>query len=345
VIRVEAGALADALRAIRPARPSNATLSILTGVKLSASDGTLEVMATNLDLAITRAMSCDGTNLDVVLPGVEFEAFVQAVDTVLEIEVTDSGATITAGPARTEMRALHLADWPKATPVDGDPVKIDADTLATIASVLHAAATGKDARDRPSLGAVRLHDREAAATDSYRLARVTCPADLPDVLLSAASLKLILQACNGSAIEFAADDWRAVVTCDTTSWSFRLLDVESFPQYSQLFPPNPPYKLTVEREAFLHALRVAAFADVAHVEVHSEEDEVRIVGQKLDVGETEVRVDAASNLPFSFKVNVGYLRDSLGELHGDEVTLSLVDALKPVTISEGPLKMLIVPVR
>ena len=191
--RVRAGALAAALKDVVGAVAGRNTVPALEFVRFEARDGRIALMATDLDLWVSRDLaSDDGGEADstawrasirsfaLLLPAKALAAVTSQFDadamvTISAPDGAETRAVIAAGRARFKLNCLPAVDFPLPLPADtGACFELTCSALGDLfASVEHAISTEET---RYYLGGIYLHpeglDLRAAATDGHRLARL-----------------------------------------------------------------------------------------------------------------------------------------------------------------------------
>ena len=211
--------LARALRVVRRAVPSRATLPITQNILISAEDARVRVAATNLELSITTWLGAQVHQTgSVTVPARPLLDLVSTFDDGrVELEVTDDpyGAKIettselSGGGFASRNANLHGApvdDYPPFPTVDGDKsVRVDAGVLRNALDRVVYAAAADDAR--PVLTGIKMEvegDKATfAAADGFRLsvevAQLREPADEPfDALVPARTMSEVQGLLQGS---------------------------------------------------------------------------------------------------------------------------------------------------
>jgi DNA polymerase III sliding clamp (beta) subunit (PCNA family) len=355
-VRIEAGALDEALRAVAAAVPRPGTgYAALQGVHLVADGAVVTFQTSNLDLTITHAVPGDVAGAGSVLVP---HAVLAAVAGRLRgpVEVTgDSGVVLVrAGNRTAELRPLGDAVWPRFPPLTGDPIILSAADRDTIARL--RPFTSADPA-RPVLGGVRLLDGLAVATDSYRLAAhpVATPVDalLPAGLVAAACRRRPNAgpaACAGP-LSLLPGPLAIEARAGATAWRAATVEGEHLPlaavQALTRWGVADPRSAAVVRADLLDALDLAAVG----AELGSEAVRLTIGEGGLEVAATSaparlrVALDAATTGAVTMGFNGRYLRDLLRACTGDVVTLTMVDEHRPCRVIDGDLTAIVMPVR
>lgn len=340
MIRVEASALADALKAARPALASSHHLPVLSGVHLETTDGALAVTISNLDVTITERVPCSDGELAVIVPARQFEAWCSRVGGAVSLTLKDAELVAEAGGARLELRTMRLGDWPAIPHPDGEPIDLGDEPAARIGRVLHGAARGKIADSKPQLRAVRFADGVAVTTDSYRLAAITMPG-CPMMQVDAEHLRSL----PSGPVSVIAAGTLATFTTPTGTRTMRQA-AGDFPQvWRSLLRESSTYHLRVERQALLDALSIVSLSSTPVTIEPDNARVVRVTSTEIDVGRTEALVSCDTDVPHPLEFNLGYLRDLLSACVADELTLEVEPGWKLVQVVDDDLTQLLMPLK
>ena len=177
--------LSRALRVVRRAVPSRATLPITQNILISAEDARVRVAATNLELSITTWLGAQVHQTGAItLPARPLLDIVSTFDEGrVELEVTqepygamiETNTELSGGDFATrnaQLRGAPIDDYPPFPEVDGDKsIRVDAGVLLNALDRVVYAAAADDAR--PVLTGVKMEvegDKATfAAADGFRL--------------------------------------------------------------------------------------------------------------------------------------------------------------------------------
>ena len=125
------------------------------------------------------------------------------------------------------------------------------------------------------------------------------------------------------------DDNNAYIKCSNFEMVCRLIEGR-YPNYNSVIPQENPFNVTIERTAFLNALkRVSVFSNPASslVKLQLKENEMQISAQDIDFSTSaEERIlcnFGGTELNIGFKAT--YLIEILNNINSDEVVLELAD--------------------
>ena len=356
--------LADAIaRAQRAVASRTGALPVLSGLRLSVTDGRLELVGSDLELTIRATMSVDGTGDEpAVLPARLLSDVVRemAGDRVT-IEVIDDEAKIASGRTNITLRTLAAADFPRLPDVEGSGVRVDAAAFEDALRQVVPAASNDDAR--PILTGVLLtasaEGLRLVATDSYRLAVRDLPgvsmlAEGQKVLVAAKGLGEVQRLIATGELEVVLGEREVVFRVDDTEVTTRLIEGD-FPNYEQLIPASYPNKLTVARGALADAVKrvrlVGQGRDNAPVRLAMSASGLELSAVAQDVGEAHEDVEAkyeGGDVTVAF--NSQFLLEGIEAVGSDEVTVETIDPLKPAVMrgagsGSGDYLYLLMPVR
>ena len=333
------------------------TIPILSNVLIeAAAEGTIKVMATDLDLQVIESMSAvsvDTPGAITVSAHLLFDIARKLPDgSQVSFDAADNKMIVKAGRSRFSLPTLPRDDFPVI--VEGElptSFEIPAATLAQMIDRTRFAISTEETRYY--LNGIFLHvtddELKAAATDGHRLARFTLPkpdgADgMPDIIVPrkcVAELRKLLEEAldtnvevdlSASKIRFTLGGENGVVLTS------KLID-GTFPDYTRVIPTSNDKLLKLDPKSFFEGVdRVATIATekTRAVKMGLEPDKVTLSVTSPDNGTAaeELPADYASD-GFEIGFNANYLKDILSQIEGDTVELHLADAGAPTLIRQN----------
>ena len=332
------------------------TIPILSNVLIDASaDGTLRVMATDLDLQVIETMtavSVESPGAITVSAHLLFDIARKLPDgSQVSLDTADNRMAVKAGRSRFSLPTLPRDDFPVI--VEGDlptSFEVPAATLAQLIDRTRFAISTEETRYY--LNGIFLHvtdeELKAAATDGHRLARFTLPRPdgaegMPDVIVPrkcVAELRKLLEErldtnvlvdLSASKIRFTLGGEDGVVLTS------KLID-GTFPDYTRVIPTGNDKLLRLDPKSFYEGVdRVATIATekTRAVKMALENDRVTLSVTSPDNGTAAEEVPADySAQGFEIGFNANYLKDILSQIEGDTVELHLADAGAPTLIRQ-----------
>ena len=344
------------------------TIPILSNVLIEATaDGTLKLMATDLDLQINESVAAavDTPGATTVSAHTLFDIARKLPEgSQVQLAAADGKMTIVAGRARFQLGTLPRDDFPVIA--EGElPVQFElpAETLKQIIDKTRFAISTEETRY--SLNGIFWHVADdgqpvlkAAATDGHRLARVTLPRPdgaegMPDIIIPrkcVAELRKLLDEIDGSvgvslsSSKIRFDMGQALLTS-------KLID-GTFPDYSRVIPTGNDKILRIDPRSFEEGVdRVSTIATekTRAVKMTLDRDKITLSVTSPENGTAaeEVPGDYAAQ-GFDIGFNSRYLLDILGQIEGDMVEVHLADASAPTLIRENdksPALYVLMPMR
>ena len=346
------------------------TIPILSNVLIeAASDGTIKIMATDLDLQVVEslsAVSVEGAGAITVSAHLLFDIARKLPDgSQVSLETADNRMAVKAGRSRFSLPTLPRDDFPMI--VEGDlptSFELPAATLAQLIDHTRFAISTEETRYYLNGIFIHVIDEElrAAATDGHRLARYTIArpdgaVGMPDVIVPrkcVAELRKLLEESLDSnvLIDLSASKVRFTLGGENgVVLTSKLID-GTFPDYSRVIPTGNDKLLKLDPKSFWQGVdRVATIATekTRAVKMALDTDKVTLSVTSPDNGTAAEEVPASySSAGFEIGFNATYLKDILGQIDGDTVELHLADAGAPTLIrkdDKSPALYVLMPMR
>ncbi len=340
----EAVQFAGALASTKMAKP------ILQNVKLVADKKRLEVMATDLEVAVRIALE----NVEVQKPGaVAVSAgrllgiLRESPDEQMDIHVEDHKCFIEGADSRFEMPGDDPADFPAIPEMTKSPQAelTRADFSEMVDKTVFAAATEST---RYALNGVcfvfSANHLEMVATDGRRLALIKrkakgLSADMGSIIVPPKALNHVRRALTeeDESVGLKVDDNKVIFQTSRALVSSVLVEGH-FPPYKEVIPKDCDKKVALKREAFLGAIRRAALLtteEARTVRLDFKKDLVVLTSEAPEAGKAEVKLVieyTAGELSIAF--NPTFLIDALRVMAGETVTMEMKDGTRPAVLRE-----------
>jgi DNA polymerase-3 subunit beta len=346
------------------------TIPILSNVLIDASpDGSLRLMATDLDLQVVETMSAvavEAPGAITVSAHLLFDIARKLPDgSQVSIETADNRMVVKAGRSRFTLPTLPRDDFPVI--VEGElptSFEIPARTLAELVDRTRFAISTEETRYY--LNGIFIHvlddELKAAATDGHRLARFTLPKPdgsegMPDVIIPRKCVgelrKLLEEALDTNVqVDLSASKVRFTLGGENgVVLTSKLID-GTFPDYTRVIPTGNDKLLRLDPKSFYEGVdRVATIATekTRAVKMALEPDKVTLSVSSPDNGTAAEEIAADYSAPgFEIGFNAGYLKDILAQIEGDTVEIHLADAGAPTLIRQNdksPALYVLMPMR
>ena len=352
---IERATLLKSLSHVQSVVERRNTIPILSNVLIEASaDGSLKLMATDLDLQIvdTVAAQVETAGATTVSAHTLFDIARKLPEgSQVSLAASEGKMQIMAGRARFNLQTLPRDDFPVIA--EGElPTKFElaAATLRQIIDKTRFAISTEETRYY--LNGIFLHVSDeaqpvlkAAATDGHRLARVTVPrpdgaAGMPDVIIPrkcVSELRKLLDEVDGS-VEVSLSPTKIRFGLGSAILTSKLID-GTFPDYSRVIPTANDKLLRIDPKSFMQGVdRVATIASekTRAVKMALERDKITLSVTSPENGTAAEEVSGDYSAEgFEIGFNARYLMDILGQIEGDTVEVHLADAAAPTLIREN----------
>jgi DNA polymerase-3 subunit beta len=353
--------LTRALGVVSRGVSTRTTVQILAGILLQASEGSLDLAATDMELSLRTSLDAqvesDGS---VVVPGrllLELARLLPDSEVSIEHKVEEAAVEVRSGSATYRLHTYNAEDFPRLPDAAAaDRHEVDRETLLeTVARVSRSASRDES---RPVLTGVLMRFEPGklvmAATDSYRLSvkETEVEGSVPELeaIVPARALgELTRIAQAGDGIELGVHENQVVFSTGDALLTTRRIDGQ-FPNYKQLVPETFDHELSLPREEVLDVVRrVAVMAQRnSPLRLRFGDGELTVSAQTQDVGEGRESLPVPfSGEPLEIGFNAEFLRDGVESVTGDQLRLKLISPLRPAVLQgeDDDFLYLIMPIR
>jgi DNA polymerase-3 subunit beta len=344
------------------------TIPILSNVLIEAGEeGTLRLMATDLDLQINETVEADISEPGATtVPAHTLFDIVRKLPEGSQVELiaAEGRMQVNAGRARFTLSTLPRDDFPVIA--EGDlptSFELPAATLRQIIDKTRFAISTEETRYY--LNGIYFHVSDeaqpvlkAAATDGHRLARVTVPRPdgaqgMPGVIIPrkcVAELRKLLDEVDGT-VQASLSESKIRFGLGNAVLTSKLID-GTFPDYSRVIPTANDKLLKLDPRSLEEGVdRVSTIASerTRAVKLSLDRDRVTLSVTSPENGTASEEVSAdygADGLEIGF--NARYLLDILGQIEGDTMEVHLADAAAPTLLRENdkaPALYVLMPMR
>ena len=354
--------LTQALALVGRAVSTRATVQVLGGVLLRASDGQMHLSATDMELSLRLSVEAqvegDGA---VVAPGrlfVDLARLLPESEVVLEHRPEHGVLEVTCGPASYKLNTYSAEDFPKLPDVKGTQT-FAVDSSAFLETVSRVARAASRDESRPVLTGVLVRFEGGklimAATDSYRMSvketelAGDTASELEAIVPARALTELSRIAQDSGELQIGVQENHVVFGAGDVWLTTRRIDGQ-FPNYKQLLPETFEHEVALPREEFLEVVRRTSVMAQRNspLRLRFAEGEVTVSAQTQDVGEAKESLPVPfTGDPLEIGFNPDFLRDGLESVQSDEVALRLISPLRPGLLHSDAedFSYLIMPIR
>ncbi len=346
-VTVEQAALLKALGHVHRVVERRNTIPVLANVLIRASEGSLALKATDLDIDIVEVVSAEvaapGTT---TVPAHVLYDVVRKLADGAQVSLEQDGQagqiSLRSGRSRFSLQTLPESDFPDLAPGEmSHAFEIPAGVLRRLIEKTQFAISTEETRYY--LNGIYFHTLEvngeehlrAVATDGHRLALSETPAPagavgMPGIIVprkTVSELQKVLTE-GDATVSIALSSVKIRVQLGDIVLTSKLID-GTFPDYGRVIPQRNDKFLTVEREDFSRSIdRVSTISSERGraVKFSLGEGRLTLSVHNPDAGQAmeELAVDYEAS-PLEIGFNARYLLDIIGQLEGDTALLKLAD--------------------
>jgi DNA polymerase III subunit beta len=352
------------LSVVSRAVSSRAATQSLAGILLSATNASVDLRATDLEMGLKTKLEAEVEQQgSVLLPGRLLSELARSLGdptVTIELREAERDVEIRSGGSSFHLRTLPSEDFPKFPEEEGEPLKIPAPALSSTVELVARAASRDDMR--PVLTGVLVTadgtEMTMVATDSYRLAvkRTELEAGIGGELeanipaRALRELSRIVTADGVEEVEALLLRNQAVFKAGHIVLTTRLIEGQ-FPNFRQLLPESYEHDVRLPRADLLDVTRrVSQLAQRnAPLRLSFAPGELTVTASTPDVGDAEEKMPAAfEGEPLEIGFNPDFLREGIESVEGDEVLLRLISPLRPgllQPVDNDDFRYLVMPIR
>ena len=353
--------LQNALSVVSKGISARASLPVLAGVYIKASQDTLILQTTNQTLSIKyTAAALIEEEGETVIPGKLFLDIVKSLpDMAVTVEVDTIAATIACDNSHFQIKVLDPQDFPQFPQVEKEAsITVPFDTFSSMVKQVGKAVSKDESRAILTGVLVCVEDQmlKMVATDSYRLAVAQTSVDgLADfsVVITGSFMQDIATLKKGEQdIMVSATDNQVVVEYNNITFINRRIEGK-YPNYKQLLPKAHALRLEIPTEKLIGAVKRASILSTVSSSIKfsydAEEEQLTVSGASQDIGSAEESIaveGAGDSMEIAF--NCGYFLEGLMMIKTEKTVMELQSPLHPGIIkaqAEQDYLYLVMPVR
>jgi len=326
------------------------TIPILSNILLHADDNTLHFSATDLEVGIQTSSSATVKKSgSVTVSARKLFEVIKELDTEadVELEVADGFVALKSGRSRFRLATLAAEEFPEMQhDEEGINIELDGADLAAMIAATSFAMSSDETR-KYLTGTLFEVDKQGhlclAATDGHRLAltrvRLQQNARAGQCIVPRKAVSEIRKLSEEVAgqVTLRMGDRQVSLLAGDHHLSSKLIDAR-FPNYGDVIPKSNPHAAVVERLALDQVLRrtmivANEFTHDVRLQINGGEMQVSAHNSEQEKANESIAIEySGPDIEIGF--NARYIRDVLGALKSDVVTISLKDGLSPVLIKQ-----------
>jgi len=327
----------------------NPTLPVLSGLYLKATQNSLSIKATNLDLGISINIPIKTIEPgEVVVPAQTLNSLLNSLAQSKSVNLITEKQILKVKTENTEtsIKTLTVEEFPIIPEISDDEAFSlpSRDLVVGLKSVIYAASVGSM---KPELSSVNLfYEGDTlvfVATDSFRLAekriRVKKIPHFKQILIPQKNVSEIIRIFDSidDDVSISIGENQVAFRGGGVYLVSRVID-GTFPDYKQIIPKETTSKAVVLKQDLINSLKTSLiFSDnlnQIHLEINPSKKIFEVESKNMNVGESVYAVPAVvEGDALSINVNHRYLTDCFTSIPVDSVSISFAGQAKPIIIT------------
>ena len=341
---VSSSALFGHLQAISRVINSKNALPILDCFLFEIQDGLLTITVSDSETTMVTSVEvndCDMNGRFAVTARTLLDALKEIPEQPLAFQVNLDTLEIMVQyqNGKYSLMGQHADEFPLSAKLSDNNVKVELDAQVLLNGINRALFATADDELRPTMNGIYFDittdDITMVASDGHKLVRCKTVAAKGDERAAfilpkkpANLLKNLLGKEQGQ-VTIAFDERNAMFTMEGYKMVCRLIEGR-YPNYNAVIPQNNPYKVTIDRQLMLGALRrVSIFSSQASslIKLRLQDNQIVISAQDIDFSTSaeETLVCQYVGNPMSIGFKSTFLIDILNNISSSEVIVELAD--------------------
>lgn len=328
-----------------------ATLPVLNNILLKTEKGRLKLSATDLEIGISTWIGAKVEKEGAfTCPGRLIAEYTNTnSDKTIKLELKDQTLNLTSDHFKANIKGIEASEFPLIPELNkGISLEISANDLReAITKTIIACAVDET---RPVLAGVYIKSENKkikfVATDSYRLAEKSINLAGPGQIKEK-GFSFIIPQRTMAEINRLLDETleKAEIKIGENQVQFKLGPTEvvsrliegSFPDYEQIIPSSTKTQVTLSKNQFANALKMASFfarESANNVKISFKKpDNVQITAVSPQIGDNLSQMSGEiSGEELEIAFNAKFILDALGVIENEEVSIELSGSLAPGVI-------------
>lgn len=356
------------LQAVSRVVNSKNALPILDCFLFELEDGVLSVTVSDSETTMVTTMEVNESDVNgrfAIVAKTLLDALKEIAEQplVFDVDLNTYEITIMYQNGKYSLMGQNADEFPQSPNLGDGAVQVEMDSQILLRGINRAIFATADDELRPVMNGVYFdittEDITMVASDGHKLVRsktLTVKGNERAAFIlpkkPATLLKNLLPKEHGNvSIEF--DERNAVFLLDNHRMVCRLIEGR-YPNYNSVIPQNNPYKVILDRQQLIGALRrVSIFSSQASslIKLSLQENLLTLSAQDIDFSTSaeETQICQYTGAPMSIGFKSTFLIDILNNISADEVVIELADPSRagvviPMTQEEDEdLLMLLMP--
>ncbi len=359
-IKIDKEGFANAIQIVQNVVSTKSALPILANMLLTAQDNSLKLITTDLDIGISCVIPVDIQEPGAItVPTKRFGDIIRELpgESAVITSKKNNMITIETESCQFKIMGLPAEEFPKLPEFkDGEIIKLEQSDLKEMLRLTSFAVSADESRY--VLNGILLNIQNSnlvlVATDGKRLAitnkKLPNPTDKDiNIIIPIKTVQELNRNLQGDGeLSLMIGQNQVMFDLGNVLIISRLIEGE-FPDYRQVIPPVSEYKMRINREEFLLAIKRAALLttpDYQAVKLEVFKDKLVVSKSTPDIGESsEIVPMEYKGKEVAIGFNPSYLIDVLKNLDSELIDLELMDGEKPGVIRSDKYVYIVLPMR
>jgi DNA polymerase-3 subunit beta len=359
-IKIDKEGFVNAIQIVQNVVSAKSALPILANMLLVAQDNSLKLITTDLDVGISCTIPVDTQESGAItVPAKRFGDIIRELpgDSMVITSKKNNMITIETESCQFKIMGLPAEEFPKLPEFkDREIIKLEQSVLKEMLHLTSFAASTDESRYVLNGILFNIHNNNLVlvATDGKRLAitnkKLSNPLDKDiNIIIPIKTIQELNRNLQEEGeLSLVIGQNQVLFDLGNILIISRLIEGE-FPDYRQVIPAVSEYKMRINREEFLLAIKRASLLttpDYQAVKLEVFKDKLVVSKSTPDIGESSELV------PMEYKgkevvigFNPGYLIDVLKNLDSELIDLELMDGEKPGVIRSDRYVYIVLPMR
>ncbi len=336
-----------ALLAVERVTGKNLTLPVLSSILWVASDKSLKLRATNLNIGIEVEVASkiekEGT---IAIKGDILSSLFSVLqgDSMVKFELINNNLLVKTKLTTILLKSIPFDDFPTIPLIKGDSFSVSAPRFIDgLKSVYYSSSVSEV---KPEIGSVYIYPEDDmlvfVSTDSFRLAekkiKIKQKLNFDGVLIPFKNIIEIMKIFDGinNDLIITLQKNQISISSENIYLTSRIVD-GNFPDYKQIIPKNPTTKAVVLKQDFISSLKISnIFSDKFNevsLTIKPKEKVFEVESKNTDIGENTTMLTASlSGDNVSANFNYKYILDCFQSISSDSLSIDLNGNNKPMIL-------------
>ncbi|MGE5893239.1 MAG: DNA polymerase III subunit beta [bacterium] len=352
-ITVSKEQLLEKLSDIQSIVEKKTTMQILSHFLLQVAKKRTEISATDLETAIREPLNVEKVEAEgsICIPARKLFEIVKELDGMISLSTDDGDwLRVKAGASNFRLACLSADEFPK-WPVMEDVQKIVLKAPVLMTMIEKTLYSAGESDTRYTLNGLLFHLKPqekklvVVGTDGHRLAAIKNTLESPvqgdmKVIVPRKAASELRKFLGNQENEIAFSIGKNHIEFDIGEIKFLTRLIEgTYPNYEQVIPAGNSKKVTVDKNAFMKALRRASIMSRERsnaVKVDIKQGQITVSASNPDLGEAKDEISSGyDGEEITLGFNARYLLDTLAAVDSADILMELQDPLSPALIKEN----------